>query len=183
MRRYTAPADYLLISEVNYQGYCEWVEIYNPTAMTITLTGHKVGDAQNPGQYEGLYIFPTREIAPGEVILVAGDATQCNPLYVAVDYEMYGTHPGVPNLTKDSGWGTGEFGLGNAGDEVLLLSPANLPVDVVTYGSGSYPGVVPHGLVQFGDTLERIPANVDTDDCSFDFRPGWSPNSVRFGSP
>jgi hypothetical protein len=97
-----------------------------------------------------------------------------------VDYEMYGTNPSVPNLTKDTGWGTGEFGLGNSGDEVLLLDPANRVVDVVVYGAGSYPGVTPHPLLaDWRDTLERVPANIDTNDCSVDFEAGWSPNYVR----
>jgi uncharacterized repeat protein (TIGR01451 family) len=179
MRDYTPPADHLLISEVNYHGACEWVEIYNPTAVTITLTGYKIGDAQSAGRYEGMYIFPARQMAPGEVIVVAGDATACNLSFMTVDYEMYGSHPSVPNLAKDPNWGDGEFELGNSGDEVLLLDPANHPVDVVVYGTGRYPGVVPHPGVEWPDTLERIPANIDTDDCSHDFEPGGSPNWVQ----
>jgi uncharacterized repeat protein (TIGR01451 family) len=179
MLDYTPPAGYLLISEVNYLGACEWVEIYNPTAMTITLTGYKIGDAQDSGRYEGMYIFPARQMAPGEVIVVANDATACNLSFMTVDYEMYGSHPGVPNLVKDPSWGDGEFTLGNSGDEVLLLDPTNHLVDVVVYGTGRYPGVVPHPGVEWPDTLERIPANVDTNDCSHDFEPGWSPNFVQ----
>ncbi len=76
MQRYTPPANYLLITEVDYSGSCEWVEIYNPTAMTITLTGYKIGDAESAGKYEGMYIFPARQMAPEEVIVVAGDATE-----------------------------------------------------------------------------------------------------------
>lgn len=182
MHRYNPPAKHLLISEVEYDTACEWVEIYNPTAVTVTLTGYKIGDAQDPGQYEGMYIFPAREMAPGEVILVARDATQCNLGFMTVDYELVGTHPGIPNLTKDPSWGQPgwEFSLSNSGDEVLLLDPLNRPVDVVVYGAGSYPGVTPHPLlVNWQDTLERFPANVDTDDCSYDFEPGGTPNYVR----
>jgi uncharacterized repeat protein (TIGR01451 family) len=179
MQDYTPPADHLLISEVNYLGNCEWVEIYNPTAVTITLTGYKVGDAQNAGRYEGMYVFPARQMTPGEVIVVADDATACNLSYMTVDYEMTGSHPGVPNLVKDPSWGDGPFTLGNSGDEVLLLDSANHPVDVVVYGTGGYAGVVPHPGVAWPDTLERIPANVDTDSCSHDFEPGWSPNLVQ----
>jgi hypothetical protein len=132
-----------------------------------------------------MYVFPTCEITPGEVVLVAGDASKCNCDYAIVDCEMFGTHPGVPNLIRDPGCGVPgwEFGLGNAGDEVLLLNPTNRPVDVVVYGSGSYPGVVAHPGAGSGDTLERIPANVDTNDCSNDFVPGWSPRFLQFSSP
>jgi hypothetical protein len=147
--------------------------------VTITLTGYKVGDAQNAGRYEGMYVFPARQMTPGEVIVVADDATACNLSYMTVDYEMTGSHSDVPNLVKDPSWGDGPFTLGNSGDEVLLLDPTNHPVDVVVYGTGGYAGVVPHPGVAWPDTLERIPANVDTDSCSHDFEPGWSPNLVQ----
>jgi phosphatidylserine/phosphatidylglycerophosphate/cardiolipin synthase-like enzyme len=183
MQRYTSPANYLLITEVDYSGSCEWVEIYNPTALTITLTGYKIGDAESASKYEGMYIFPARQMAPGEVIIVAGDATEdCNPAFMMVDYEMYGTNPSVPNLVRDPHWGKPgwEFALSGAGDEVLLLNPSNQPVDVVVYGNGHYPGVTPHPLLaDWRDTLERIPANVDTNDCSYDFEPGGSPGWVQ----
>ncbi|MBI3739546.1 MAG: hypothetical protein HY258_10915, partial [Chloroflexi bacterium] len=42
-------------------------------------------------------------------------------------------------------------------------------VDVVTYGTGSYPGVVAHSTVATGHSLERSPANHDTNNCSVDF--------------
>jgi hypothetical protein len=82
-------------------------------------------------------------------------------------------------LWSGTSWGDGEFELGNSGDEVLLLDPANHPVDVVVYGTGRYSGVVPHPGVDWPDTLERIPANIDTNDCSRDFEPGGSPNWVQ----
>ncbi len=184
MQNYTPPANHLLISEVDYSGSCEWVEIYNPTAITITLTGYKIGDARKPTHYEGMYVFPTRQMAPGEVIVVAGDATKCNLASMTVDYQMYSNRPGILKLEEDPDWGTGEFGLGNSGDEVLLLDPANRAVDVVVYGNGSYAGVTPHPLlVDWQDTLERVPANIDTNDCGVDFGAGWSPNDVRFQWP
>jgi uncharacterized repeat protein (TIGR01451 family) len=179
LQQHVPPADHLLLSEVAYLGSCEWVEVFNPTAVTVTLTGYRVGDAQRAAQYEGMYVFPQRSLAPGEVLLVAGDATGCNLAYVPVAYEMFGSHPAVPNLTRDPSWGTGDFGLGNSGDEVLLLDPSRRVVDVVIYAGGSYDDVVPHPGVEWGDTLERIPAFADTDDCSRDFRAGWSPGWVR----
>jgi len=177
MRRYVPPADHLLISEVMVWSGCEWVEVYNPTPFPVTLTGYGVGDAETPGCYEGMYRFPTRSLGPGEVVVVAGDARECTAF--TPDYEMSGGDPDVPNLSKDAVWGAGEFGLNNGGDEVLLLDPSDRVVDVVVYGDGGYPGVVGHPGVGWGETLERIPAYADTDDCGYDFQAGWSPGWVR----
>jgi len=177
VRRYTPPADHLLISEVSYWGACEWVEVYNPTPLPATLTGCGVGDARKSSDYEGMYRFPTRVLGPGEVVVVAGDAARC--AYVAPDYEMFGADPRVPNLSRDQSWGTGEFGLGNQGDEVLLLDHSDQAIDVVVYGSGSYPGVAAHPGVDWGDTLERVPAYADSNDCGQDFGAGWSPGWAR----
>ena len=55
-----------------------------------------------------------------------------------------------------------------------LLATAG--VDVVVYGSASYPGVTPHPGVGGGNSLERKPANRDTDDCSADFWERYTPN-------
>jgi len=177
MRHYVPPASYLLISEVAYQTTCEWVELYNPTALTVSLTGYGLGDAQRPDSFEGMYRFPTLDLGPGEVVVVAGDATRCT--YIQPDYELFGTDPNVPNLARDPAWGSGEFLLGNWGDEVLLLDPLDRVVDVVVYGNGSYPGVTPHPGVEWTETLERVPAYADTNDCRRDFRAGWSPGWVQ----
>jgi hypothetical protein len=180
MRQYAPPAEHLLISEVMYRGNCEWVEIYNPLARPASLTGYGLGDAQTPGRYEGMYRFPTWVMGPGETVVVVGSAWRCPN--VTPEYEIFGDDPYVPNLAKDPFWGSGQFGLSDTGDEVLLLSPSDRVVDLVVYGSGGYPGdpsVIPHPGVEWGNTLERIPANVDTGDCSHDFSAGWSPGWVR----
>jgi uncharacterized repeat protein (TIGR01451 family) len=176
-RRLVPPADHLLLSEVFPWSTCEWVEIHNPTPVTISLVGYRLGDAQNPLRYEGMYVLPMHNLGPGEVAIVVGDAAGCTGL--EPDYEMVGSHPSVPNLLPDPFWGSGMFGLGNSGDEVLILSPSLEVVDVVAYGSGSFAGVVPHPGVDPGDGLERVPSHADTDDCSQDFRSGWSPGWVQ----
>jgi len=177
LHRYVAPADHLLISEVSYHGSCEWVELYNPTPVTLTLQGYGVGDAQTRDSYEAMYRLPFTVLPPGEVLLIAADATRCSGLNP--DYEMAGADPVVPNLTLDPSWGTGDFGLGNQGDEVVLLDAIDRRVDAVAYGNGAIPGLTPHPGVEWGDTLERVPADTDTDDCSEDFRAGWSPGWVQ----
>jgi hypothetical protein len=60
--------------------------------------------------------------------------------------------------------------LGNSGDEVILRDANDQVIDVVTYGSGSYPGVTACPLtVVMNASLERRPFWRDTDDCAVDF--------------
>jgi hypothetical protein len=44
-------------------------------------------------------------------------------------------------------------------------------VDVVVWGTATYPGVVPHpGAEKSTHSLQRYPPGYDTNDCAFDFR-------------
>ncbi len=170
------PANHLLISEVYYNTIPEkeWVEIYNPTPYAVDLSGYKVGDAANPDSYEGMYQFPAETVLGSNgVVVVAVTASGFRQDFPgrSPDFELLETDPTVPNLVKYAAWGTGDWGLSNTGDEMLLLDGNDQAVDVVVYGAGSYPGVVPHpGGIAYGHSLERYPAWLDTDDCSADFR-------------
>jgi hypothetical protein len=85
----------------------------------------------------------------------------------------------VPDLVDDAAWGdpAALLQLGNSGDEVILRDPSGKAVDVVTYGSGSYPGVVACPLVATSNySLERFPYDRDTDNCAVDFREWPFPN-------
>ena len=89
------------------------------------------------------------------------------------DFEILDTNTAVPNLIDDPAWGdpAALLQLANGGDEVILRDPADQAVDVVTYGTGSYPGVVACALVTtLNASLERFPFSRDTDDCPADFR-------------
>ena len=167
---------YVLISEVFYDtpgtdSNEEWIELYNPTASTIDLTNYKLGDEETKGGTEGMYMFPSgASILPGQKITVALKSTGFFALYgFKPTYEVIDTDASVPNMSVYSAWSSGTIALANGGDEVLLLNGADTPVDVVTYGSGSYPGVVAHSTVATGHSLERSPANQDTNNCSVDF--------------
>ncbi|MCZ7668946.1 MAG: hypothetical protein M5U34_18000 [Chloroflexi bacterium] len=53
----------------------------------------------------------------------------------------------------------------------MLRNASGEIVDVVTYGSGIFPGVIGCPLVSLaGAVLERVPYDVDTDNCLVDFR-------------
>jgi len=77
----------------------------------------------------------------------------------------------VPDVTLING----RIGWSNSGDEAILRDASGADVDVVVYGSGSYPGATPHPGVGWGHSLERKPANRDTDDCSADFLERYTP--------
>jgi hypothetical protein len=169
------PADHLLVSEVLYAEAKEreWVEILNPTAAALDLSGYQIGDAEVSTVYEGMYRFPTGTVlGPGRVLVVAASAAGFRATYgFAPDFELYATDATVPTLQPSPSWGTGEWHLRNDGDQVLLLDRTNGVVDVVVYGDAVYPGVVPHpGVAFYGHSLERYPPLFDTDDCGLDFR-------------
>jgi hypothetical protein len=166
----------LLISEVFYDTPGtdedeEWIEIYNPTASAIDLSVYKIGDEEEQGKSEGMYQFPPEaSIPPTGVIIIALKATGFYAFYgFNPDYEVTDTDASVPDMIKYSTWATGKIALGNSGDEVLILDGSDVPIDVVVYEDGSYPGVTTHPGVVSGHSLERVPADQDTDDCSVDF--------------
>lgn len=175
--------NHLLITEVFYDtpgtdSQQEWMEIYNPTSSAVDLSGYKIGDEETQGGSEGMYQFPAgASLATGQKAVVALKATGFYALYgFNPDYEVVDTDASVPDLTPYSAWASGTIALSNSGDEVLLLNGADFAVDVVTYENGSYPGVIPNPGVQTGHSIERQPANVDTNDCSADFIDQASPS-------
>jgi hypothetical protein len=131
--------------------------------------------------YERRYAFPEgTAIAPGGTLVLTRQAAA----YRLLGYETRGAadlewrnSDATPNLIR-TGWGEDEFVLGNEGDEVLLLDAQGRVVDVMTYGSGVYRGVSPFADVSGvynGNSLERWPANRDSDDCARDFRVRYTP--------
>ncbi|MEW5986590.1 MAG: lamin tail domain-containing protein [Chloroflexota bacterium] len=181
---YVGPAHYPLISEVLYDPSGlddgEFMELVNPTLDTVDLSGYSLGDAVNPTDFEDVRRFPAgTTLPPGGVLVVALAATTFEAEYgFPPDFEILNTDPAVPDLIDDPAWGdpAALLQLGNEGDEVILRDAADQPVDVVTYGTGSYPGVVSCALVTAGHSLERYPYWRDRDDCPADFRDWPFPN-------
>jgi phosphatidylserine/phosphatidylglycerophosphate/cardiolipin synthase-like enzyme len=187
------PLSYPLISEVMVDpsgpdAGREWVEIYNPSGVAILLNGYKIGDAEAPGKFgEGMYTFPpTATIPAGGAVVVAEDALAftndygLRPQFAVVSYD-----PMVPALTPYTAWATGTMGLGNDGDQVLLLGPSNTVVDAAVWISDTLPGTRPFtGLIAPGHSLERHPPGQDSNDCNADFHdqpypsPGTAPGTV-----
>jgi len=184
MNNYVAPPNHVLISKVFYLGSTslitgsEWVQIYNPTAITITLGQYKLGDQAVPGPtgftVDGMWQFPaSASVAPGGVINVATTAQGFFNKYGRFpDYVFFGTGAQmIPYITYTPNI---SFSLTNTGDEVLLLGPTDLLIDGVAWGTGSLPGHVSCVAIDpnqylFSPFISRAPLWKDTNNCPADF--------------
>lgn len=185
VNNYTGPATHILISELLYDPAgpddAEFIELVNPTSAVIDLSGYTIGDAVNPTDFEDVRRFPAGTLlAPNHTLIIATTATAFRARYTfSPDFEILESDPAVPNLEDDLAWGDPAtwLQLGNSGDELILRDPDGQPVDVVTYGSGSFPGTQPCNLVAGPDrNLERFPYWRDTNDCLLNFRDWPFPN-------
>ncbi len=189
------PFQHLVISEVYYDvdgpdTPYEFIEIYNPTSSSITLTNYKIGDEErkmDTSYKEGMYQFPVgATIAAGQTQVIANYSYHFEDLYgFKPNYEfcwsdasqVHGEDdPAVPNMIQYNTWtvqGYNFVSLGNSadfGDEVLILDGSDRIVDFMNYGQNAMHGHIPHpGVTASGQTLVRSPVWVDTDDPSSDF--------------
>ena len=182
---YQGPANHILISEVLYDPYGldegEFIEIVNPTALPIDLSGYSISDAVNQMDFEDLRRFPQGTIiVPGGLLVIATSGNYFwNEYGFWPDFEILDTVEEVPQLIDDPSWGDpGTFlRLGNSGDEVIVRDKENRIIDVIAYGDGIFPGQVACFLLTgVNHSLERYPYWVDKDNCQEDFRDWPFPN-------
>ena len=165
------PTDgWLLISEVLYdpagtEPDSEWIELYNAGGAAIDLSNYKVGDEIAPSGSEGMYQFPiSATIDSGQVIIIADRADVFTNTYgFYPDYELIESDANVPNLSKYMYWAWGVVNLGNPGDEVLVLDGSDNFVDAVSWGDSDWAFNPACPVVAKSHSIERNPANVDTD--------------------
>jgi hypothetical protein len=168
---YVLPGTHILISEVMFNPQSqepdgEWIEIWNAGDMTEDLSSYKLGDEETYGGVEGMYWFPIgSSIEPSQIVIVANRATVFNLVYnFYPDFEIYDSHLDVPDMIPCEEWAGGEFRLDNTGDEVFILGDGDAIADVVAFGQSEYLGFYPPvNLVAEGHSIERYPADVDTD--------------------
>lgn len=152
-----AQSPQILISEVFYDTpgtdvQEEWIEIYNPTNSDQGLSGWTFTDLSSN------FIFPANtQIEAGDFLIIAKNE--------AGFFNLYGFNPDVEGLI---------LSLNNSGDQIILKDDQGDDIDAVVYGKGRYcpdPDFCfdPHPGVATGHSLERIPANEDSDDCAMDF--------------
>ena len=160
----------LLISEVFYDAVGtepdeEWIEIYNAGASAIDLSNYKVGDEEEQGGTEGMLQFPAGvSINPGQVIVIANNATAFLSIWgFNPDYEMGDSDEAVPDMIPYTAWAGSAVQLANGGDHVLILDGGDEIMDAMSYGDKTMFFDPPCPDVSAGHSLERSPANADTD--------------------
>ena len=80
------------------------------------------------------------------------------------------TDPSVPDLIPFANWGSTTPDFGDAGDEIMLLdSSPSTQLDIVTYGTGSYTGVVGRAALAPSEFISRSNTLRDTDNNATDF--------------
>jgi hypothetical protein len=158
-----------LISEVFYYSGTdqleEWIELYNRSAVTISLSGYKIGDEESRGGREGMYEFPAdASLGPHGTLVIAHSAKIFITKYgFRPDFELGETDFNVPNLVSYVAWASGTVSLGNLGDEVLLLDSNDQVADTLSWGDSNWAFEPPCPGVAMEHSLERRPANIDTD--------------------
>jgi hypothetical protein len=141
----------LLISEVLYDPLGtepneEWIEIFNNTSSPVELTDWMISDNMS-----------TDVISPTVTIPVGG----C--LVIAASEDFYTSYPGFTGAIVFVADGKLGNGLGNTGDRLVLKDSEGMVIDQMSYGTDTT-AFDPACLdVAAGHSLERSPANVDTD--------------------
>ncbi len=157
-------------SATNPPGY-EFFWIRNQSESIIDLAGYSIGDEETPDGPEAMGTFASTVINPGGSVLVAKDGTLFFGAYLArADAEFDGTDAGTADLLAFDAWSTTRtLDLDDAGDELLVLGPDHIVLDVVTWGSGTYPGITPVAAPGYNEVALRDPQTQDTDDNAVDF--------------
>jgi len=162
--------DHVVINEVFYdvdsdhgsEGENEWVELYNPLAVPIDISGWQLCDAQS------CTTIPAGSIIPATAFVVATpEVSTFDHWSVAINRQLV--------------LGTNEIGngLSNGSDAVYLKNASDIVVDALSYGSNidvfdpPVPGIDP------GWSLPRLMPGWDTDQVS-DFWPNPSPSPGKF---
>ncbi len=154
-----ADAQHAVINEVLYDpdgegadSEGEWVEIYNPTGVSISLDGWSLADAASSGD------LPHITIGPRQFVVI----TALNSLSSAsAPFISFGRRIGN--------------GLGNGGDRLLLRDAAGELVDAISWGSDTTVLSPAIADVPEGHSIERRNAGQDTN-AAADFSDNMHPS-------
>ncbi len=151
---------FLLISEVRYDAASEpngeFIELYNAFSFDIYMENWKLED--NAGEYK---VPEDAQIDAGAILIFAQDSA------------TYVSEMGALGITVSAAdYGLGDIALANTGDVIILRDPDDNLKDAVAWGSGSVGGVTTWsgGSTGEDETLQRSPADQDTDNCNDDFK-------------
>lgn len=158
----------VLITEVLYDSTGvepdqEWIELYNPGDLPISLTKVWLGDEETLAGTEGMFRFPDGTLlSSGQILVIANRASAFIQVYGrAPDFEFVSSDAGVPDLIKDKQWAIGNIELTNNADEVLLRNVSGNVIDGVSWGINTLLDP-PASRVAAGHSLERRPAFIDS---------------------
>ena len=138
----------LYIEEVAFRSSDEeFVAISNRHDVAVSLAGWSIGDAERPGDGEGIYALSDEAtLAPGAVFVIARNGAAFVQRYGrAPDAQIEETEPGVPVLIRRTELASGRWALSDSGDEVVLLNPTAELVDALVYSSGDYAALARSG--------------------------------------
>ena len=152
----------LQIDEVHFQGSDgEFVALINLGTESVILTDWMLGDAETPGDGEGIYKLPVgATLLPGEIYVIARKASHFRATYGRLlDAEFEPGDVDVPDLPRVTHLGRGTLALDDTGDELVLLNPSGLLVDGVAYKGGDYAALSLEGAFSpaGGLSLQRVP--------------------------
>lgn len=153
----------------------EWIEIHNQTANALVLSVFKIADEETIDGSEGAARFPVGSVLDlNGFAIIANRAAGTDSFFSKYgfnpNYELVSTNPAVGDMIAYTLWAMGSINLSNTGDEMLLLDGSDTVVDVVTWGTGTWPGVTAIPAPAEGSSIERYPLTKDTDNCTNDFR-------------
>lgn len=152
-----------------------WWSLRNVSPVAIAMASYATGNETTPGGTHGMGTFAgAGTLAAGGTVTVAYSATQYNAVYgTQPDFEITSTDAAVPDLAPLAAWSTGaSTAINPVGDALVVLDRSFTMVDIVTYGSASYPGVTAHAVPASGQVLTRDASATDTDDNQADFTNG-----------
>lgn len=144
-------SDRLVINEVMYDpdgsspdGAAEWIEIYNPGDLPVSLAGWTLADAV------GTDLLSSATVGPHAFAIVAASD------------RFAARYPGFSGAILVLGGRIGNS-LGNAGDRLLLRDPAGTVVDAISWGTDASVLKPAIGAVPSGHSIERRVPGGDTD--------------------
>ena len=132
---------YLRIDEVAFKSADrEFIVLRNVSDEPLNLNGWRVGDAERPGDGEGMYALPGDAIlASGARFVIARNGAAFRSAFGrAADAQFEESDDPAPVLERLPGLASGKWALNDGGDEVALLNPAGELADRVAYGNGDY---------------------------------------------
>ncbi len=120
----TAIAQDIIVTELMYNSIgtdVEWIELYNRSDADVDLTGWTINDRNDGSHVSGIL---DGIMAPGDVMVFCISISMFNVQY-----------PEVTNYFADES--SGNWGLGNGGDDVYLFDGAGTEVFAMSYDDNS----------------------------------------------